>query len=855
VTPVYDAHGAATHLIGVVHDITERERLEDVLRQREERLAFLLRLNDALRPLSDPMEMQDVTLRLLGEHLHVNRVSYSVIDRDDFIVTRSYDDGVTPFRGRWSIAAFGRALLEAYGRGETVSTGDVHLDSRFTDDERATLLAHGIAAFIRVMLRKEGRWVATFGVNSVTPRVWTQDEITLVEESAERMWSAAERAATEAALHERDERLGLALKASGAGSWTRDVSATHIDWDEGLRRLFGFTPDEPATYEAWLSRIHEEDRPKVLELVDDERRPTRTAWDVVYRIVRPDGTVAWIQSVGRIARDGTGEVTRLAGLELDITAQRQAEEARQARRDEAHTHELRSLLETAAQGIVSVDVEGGIVTANRAVEVMFGWGPGELIGQSIERLVPSSRRDEHVQHRANYVAAPHPRLMGGNTDVPALVGERRDGSTFPIEVSLNHIATPEGGRVLAFITDISARREGEAALRESHARLQERTAELEQRTNQLRQMASELTLTEQRAREQLAKTLHDGLQQLLAVTALHLEQQLNRDAERGLPVAPLVRVKQELDEAIAAARSLSVELSPPVLQGAGLPTALAWLADWTRRAYGLEVHVSADSFADSPRKDVRTLLFESVRELLFNVVKHAQVDEVTVDLSRDSDGNLRITVADRGVGFDAMDLTRRANTGQVGWGLFSIRERLTLLGGRLEIDSTPGRGTRFCLIAPSDTAPGDVVADAPSTLAPGEPASADGVADVSPARPLRMLIVDDHAAVRQALRELFQEQLEFRVAGEAANGLEAIAQARLLRPDVILMDVSMPEMGGVEATALIHAELPAIQIFGLSTQERIADLHAIELAGGVGYFFKGTNVTAMMDRLRQVRTP
>jgi DNA-binding NarL/FixJ family response regulator len=68
------------------------------------------------------------------------------------------------------------------------------------------------------------------------------------------------------------------------------------------------------------------------------------------------------------------------------------------------------------------------------------------------------------------------------------------------------------------------------------------------------------------------------------------------------------------------------------------------------------------------------------------------------------------------------------------------------------------------------------------------------------------------------------------------------------------MDVSMPEMGGVEATALIHAAFPAIQIFGLSTEERIADLHAIERAGGVGYFFKGTNVRSLIDRLHQVRT-
>src|SRR5262245_19455356 len=244
VTPLYNATGVATHLIGVVHDITERERLEAALRQREERLAFLLRLNDALRPLSDSVEIQDVTVRLLGEHLGVNRVAYSVIDGDEFIVTAAYNHGVAPLRGRWPIAAFGAKLIEAYHRGESVMANDVRTDPRLTDAERATLLDHGIAAFLRVMLNKDGRWVASFGVHSVTPREWTLEETTLIEETAERMWSAAERARAEAALRDREQRLRLALKASAAGSWTRDASANHIEWDGGFRRLYGLPPDE-----------------------------------------------------------------------------------------------------------------------------------------------------------------------------------------------------------------------------------------------------------------------------------------------------------------------------------------------------------------------------------------------------------------------------------------------------------------------------------------------------------------------------------------------------------------------------------------------------------------------------------
>ena len=152
---------------------------------------------------------------------------------------------------------------------------------------------------------------------------------------------------------------------------------------------------------------------------------------------------------------------------------------------------------------------------------MFGWAPGELIGQSIERLLPSAFRDAHARHRTGYFVAPRPRLMGGGLE---LVGERKDGSTFPIEVSLNHVATPAGGRAFAFVTDITDRQRAASAL-------QERTAELEYRTAQLSRMASDLTLAEQHAREQIAKTLHDGLQQLLVIAALNLERQLKRDRE------------------------------------------------------------------------------------------------------------------------------------------------------------------------------------------------------------------------------------------------------------------------------------------------------------------------------------
>ena len=822
VTPLYDARGVATHLVGVVHDITGREHLEQTLHVREERLAFRLRLNDALRPLRDPVEIQNVTVRLLGEHLGVNRVAYSVVEGDEFIVTTSYEREVAPFRGRRPLSVFGVTLLDAHRRGDPVTCSDVRTDPRLTDAERAQLLAYGIAAFLRVMLRKEGQLVAIFGVNSVTPRDWTRDEVTLVQETAEHMWSAAERVSTEAALREHDQRLRVVLNASAAGSWTRNIGGGGIDWDEGIRQLYGFAPDQPATFEAWLSRVHEEDRPSVLELVDENLQPTCDAWDKTFRIVRPDGTVAWIQSVGRVERDAGGAIRRLAGLELDVTA-----------RHEAQSRDLKVLLETATQGILSVDARGTIVMANRALETMFGWQSGELIGQRLERLLPPAFRQTHERHRTNYVSAPRPRLMGGGLH---LVGERKDGSTFPIEVSLNQV----GGHAFAFVTDITER--------------QQRTLELEHRTAQLSRLASDLTLAEHHAREQIAKTLHDGLQQLLVSATLTLDRRIRRDSQHGAGTDDLLeQVKAHLDQATTVARSLSYELVPPVLRHSGLAAALGWLASWARQKYSLEVVVTVDPRANTSRDDVRTLLFESVRELLFNAVKHAQVNRVMVDLTVNSDEMLCITVRDEGIGFEVARLAEQAGTRQVGWGLFSIRERVSLLGGRFEIESAPGHGTSFRLLVPGDGAqlPGRTV---PLELSVGARQEVSVRTGSNPDRPdllatpsLRILLVDDHAEVINALREILHEHPELRVIGDASNGLEAISRARALRPDVILMDVSMPIMNGVEATRRIHAELPSVQIYGISVDARTQGPHAIEEAGAAGFFVKGADMDRLID--------
>ena len=620
----------------------EHHKAEAELRANEDRLAFLLQLNDALRPLRDPTAVQETAARLLGEHLGAGRVGYAEIDGRRYVIRGEYTHGPPPHPGRGLGVTFGAALHDAYMRGETVVVNDVATESRFSAAERVMLTGRQIGAYVSVRLIKSGRAVAAFGANSLTPRIWTPTEITLVRDVAERTWEAAERARAEMALLEHEARFHRALSAAGAGCWTWDPRTNDTHWDDTFRARFDFTPDETPSLEKFFSRVHADDRPRLQAHVH-EILQTLDRWENTYRFVFPDGTVRWMQSLGHADRDAAGQVIRLTGFELDITERRQTEEAIQARRAEEHDRELRLLLETATQGIVSVDAQGVIVTANQAFDLMFGWTPGELIGQSIERLLPSALREAHARRRTDYFAAPRPRLMGGGLH---LIGERKDGSTFPIEVSLNHVPTSVGRRAFAFITDITERQRAAEAI-------QQRTAELEDRTKQLSQMAWDLTLAEHHAREQIARTLHDGLQQILVIAAMDLDIQLKRDAERGgSPNDLLLDAKRHLDEAIAAARSLNRELFPPVLHRFGLPVALEWLANWTRDKYKLEVQIVADPLADSSRSDLRTLLYESARELLFNAVKHAQADSVSLELALDADDQLCVTVTDQGVGFE-----------------------------------------------------------------------------------------------------------------------------------------------------------------------------------------------------------
>jgi PAS domain S-box-containing protein len=199
--PLRDAQGRVVAAMAVSYDITNRVRVETARRQAEERQAFLLKLSDALRPLADPRDVKAVASRVLGEQLRVNRAFYAEIEGDDWLVVKGFEQGVAPLPdGRYSAGTFGPWIMAAYRAGERFVFRDVNTDPRFTPAQRDAHAAAAILGAVGVPLVKDGRLVAILAVHTAAPRGWTDAEIALVEETAERTWAAVEHARAESAL-------------------------------------------------------------------------------------------------------------------------------------------------------------------------------------------------------------------------------------------------------------------------------------------------------------------------------------------------------------------------------------------------------------------------------------------------------------------------------------------------------------------------------------------------------------------------------------------------------------------------------------------------------------------------------
>jgi PAS domain S-box-containing protein len=422
--------------------------------------------------------------------------------------------------------------------------------------------------------------------------------------------------------------------------------------------------------------------------------------------------------------------------------------------------------------------------------------------------------------------------------------------------------TRRPARMVGIAFDVTRRKEAEEAVRRMNTELERRVAErtevAEQRSAQLQALALELTQAEQRERRRLAQLLHDHLQQLLVGAKFNIN--VLRGRTRNKSVIQMAQLVGDLlDEAVKASRSLTVELSPPVLYDGGLVAALRWLSRQLLEKNGLTVWVEADGTPEPEADEIRVFLFQAVRELLLNVIKHAGVREASVVLAPLDPDKIQVMVIDAGEGFDAQRLGRRDISSAMGFGLMSIRERLSLLGGEMQVTSAAGRGSRFTLVAPVR------MMSRAGRPAEGHVAEEPAIGEATGVVPqgvlfkgsgkIRVLLADDHPIVRQGLAQLLGEEPDIEVVAQASDGRAAVDLTRKVQPDVIIMDVTMPGGGGIQATRVITTEFPAMQVIGLSMHEEADMASAMRRAGAVAYLTKGGPSETLITTIRRLGRP
>jgi len=526
----------------------------------------------------------------------------------------------------------------------------------------------------------------------------------------------------------------------------------------------------------------------------------------------------------------SGEI-RYTGILRDIS---------ERKRTEVELRWRAGLLAQTHDAVIVWRLGGGVMYWNRGAAELYGWTVAEAAGKPVHQLLgttlPLAEEEFHRQ------------LIEARRWQGEIRQRKKDGTTVVVESRMVTMTEDQGGiLVLETNRDVTDRH---AMHEQLENRVKERTQELLKSQTLLRQLASELTVAEQRERRRIATDLHDYLAQLLVCTRLKVSQ------SRARPMEPeveswLSESEDILQQALTYTRTLVAQLTPMALHEFGLPAALKWLGDQMRQQHRLTVKVELDDrLSVTLPEDQSVLVFQSVRELLINVAKHARVDKASIRVTQD-ESVLRIAVRDEGGGLDPGTFSAAGHSSK--FGLFSIRERMHALGGLFELLSAPGKGTTATLTLPiTNIAEAKNLSSESSLPKLSRQDSSLPRYSEMPSTRIRVLLVDDHAMVRQGLRSVLDAYPDVEVVGEASNGEEAVQMVERLRPSLAVMDINMPKMNGVEATAMIKARYPDTIVIGLSVQTGEEAQRAIMKAGAVVLLTKEAAVDELYRTIREV---
>lgn len=359
---------------------------------------------------------------------------------------------------------------------------------------------------------------------------------------------------------------------------------------------------------------------------------------------------------------------RLYALEAGAAADAPTMEPIERRRAQSALREsearLRAILQTAVEGIVTIDERGIIESFNPAAEKIFGYKAEEVLGRSVNILMPEPHCHEHDRYLANYLRTGQAKIIGIGREVQ---GKRKDGTVFPMDLAVSEVRLENRRLFTGFVRDITERK----------------------------RLEREILEISDRERQRIGQELHDGLCQQLAGIEL-ITEALARDLKKQAhPAAAQVdRITEHLRSAMNEARRLARGLSPVSLEADGLTIALAELTTAVSRLFNLECRFQTGEPVRVRDNTVATHLYRIAQEAVHNAVRHGQARSVIVSLYREG-ATAHLTVADNGSGFD------RHRVNGKGMGLQIMKYRAGMIGATLDVQSAPGRGTTVtCIFTP-----------------------------------------------------------------------------------------------------------------------------------------------------------
>ncbi len=648
-TPLREPDGTVVGVLSMVDDITERTRAENEIRTLNAELER--------RVLARTAELQVATDEL-------QRVMASI---SDYLWSAELDE-----QGNWQYRYYSPGVERITGRPPSFYLQD---SARWLETIHADDRSRLVRAFQRVTSGESEREEEEYRIVLPDGKIrWVRDCATVTRSGRRMRVDGVVSDVTERKKEELELRKFVSL-ADNSGEFIGicDMNFMPFYANQAALKLVGLDNIEQALRTPVPDFFFPEDQHFITEeFFPRVVREGRSEVEIRFRHFKTGRPVWMIYNVFHI-KDAAGQPIGLATVSRDITARREAEE--KLRESEAT---LRALLDTAAQAVLTIDSDGTIVSANRMAAAMFGYEPGELLGKSHDILVPERLREQHAKHRAEFVSKPITRPMGIGLELQA---QRKDGSVFPVEVSLSGVHTSRGPLAVSFVSDITERKRAEGALRKSE--------------RQLRVLAGSLLTAQEDERRRLSRELHDDITQRLAFLSIELGKLAGKTPVSPKETQAIIQSLQDQTlRAVTEVRRISHGLHPSAIEDIGLAIALEEFCGEFEKAQ--DVQVRFDGLIDDSRLDhaSATCLYRITQESLRNAVKHGRATEVQVSLSLTSD-SVQLRIRDNGTGFSADSVRSKAGLGVVG-----MRERIRLVSGELTISSQPGQGTEVIASVP-----------------------------------------------------------------------------------------------------------------------------------------------------------